>query len=115
MFIGVGALFLIIPEQNAAVLEIVGRTATGRTDLRATYGGLELGFGIFLVICVLKQRWTRPGLVALALSTAGFATGRLAGLIAEKTISGLMLIFMALEIVVTLAAILCLRRDALDR
>ena len=68
-----------------------------------------MGFGIFLVICALKQQWIRPGLVALALAIGGFATGRVAGLIAEKTISRLMLMFLVLEIVVTLLAILLLR------
>src|SRR3954451_15022321 len=110
IFIGVGTVFLINPAPYAAVLEIAAPTAMARMDLRATYGGLELGFGIFLVICVLKRDWIRPGLVGLALATGGFACGRLVGLLAERTISGIMLTFLILEIVVTLAAMLALRR-----
>ncbi len=111
IFIVVGALFLIIPQPFAAVLEIAAPTAMARTDLRATYGGLELGFGIFLVICVLKRQWMQPGLLALALATGGFAAGRLVSLIVEGTISRLMLMFMILEIVVTLGAIVFFRRS----
>ena len=81
-----------------------------RTDVRATYGGLELGFGILLVLCALRREWIRPGLWALALSTGGFAIGRLTGLLVEGTINNFMLVFLVIEIVVTLLAVFVLRR-----
>lgn len=111
IFIVVGALFLVIPEQFAAVLELAAPTAMARTDLRATYGGLQLCFGIFLVICVVKRQWMRPGLLALALATGGFVAGRVAGLIAEGTLSKLMFMCLGAEVMVTLGAILCWRRQ----
>lgn len=110
IFIGVGAIFLFLPESFAHVLEITAPTAMARMDLRATYGGLELGFGIFLVICVVKRPWIRPGLVALALATGGFAFGRLVGLIAEGTINSLMLMCLVAEVIVTAGSLLALRK-----
>jgi hypothetical protein len=110
VFIVVGAGFLLIPVQYAHVLEISLPTAMARTDVRATYGGLELGFGIFLVLCAFRPEWIRPGLWALALSTGGFATGRLTALLFEGTISNFMLVFLVIEILVTLLAIFLLRR-----
>lgn len=110
IFILVGAGFLLIPKQYADVLEISLPTAMARTDVRATYGGLELGFGIFLVLCVVRREWIRPGLWALALATGGFATGRLVGVVAEGTINNFMLFFLVLELAVTLLAVYLLRR-----
>jgi len=81
-----------------------------RTDVRATYGGLELGLGIFLILCTIRRDWTRPGLWALALATGGFATGRIAGLLVEMTISPLLLAFLLIELGVTFLVVVCLRR-----
>jgi Domain of unknown function (DUF4345) len=115
IFILVGAAFLLIPSQYAHVIEISLPTAMARTDVRATYGGLELGFGIFLTLCVLRRDWIRPGLWALALATGGFATGRLVGFVAEGTISNFMLVFLVLELAVTLLAVFLLRRSKAER
>ena len=114
IFVGVGAIFLFFPANFAAVLEIGAPTAMARMDLRATYGGLELGFGIFLIICAVKRQWIRPGLWALGLATGGFATGRLVGLVAEKTMSSLMLVCLVLEILVTVLAVLIVFRRQQD-
>jgi uncharacterized membrane protein len=111
IFILVGAGFLFIPKQYAEVLEISLPTAMARTDVRATYGGLELGFGIFLVLCTVRREWIRPGLWALALTVGGFATGRIVGFVAEGTINRFMLFFLALELAVALLAVLFLRRS----
>lgn len=111
IFIVVGAGFLLIPRQCADILEISLPTAMARTDVRATYGGLELGFGIFLILCVVRHEWMRPGLWALALTVGGFATGRLVGLIAEGTINNFMLFFLVLELAVALLAVFLLRRS----
>ncbi len=100
----------MLPSQYANILEISLPTAMARTDVRATYGGLELGFGIFLIVCVFRREWIRPGLLALALATGGFAIGRLCGLLAEGTINNFMLFFLALELAVTLLAIFLWRR-----
>src|ERR1700754_7265 len=87
MFVLVGGAFLLVPRQYAGILEISLPTVMSRTDVRATYGGLELGFGIFLILCVVRREWIRPGLWALALTVGGFATGRLVGFVAEGTIN----------------------------
>lgn len=110
IFVVVGAGFLLIPSQYANILEISLPTAMARTDVRATYGGLELGFGIFLILCGVRREWIRPGLWALALTVGGFATGRLVGLVAEGTINRFLLIFLVLELAVTLLAVVLLRR-----
>jgi hypothetical protein len=110
IFVVVGAGFLLIPKRYGDALEISLPTAMARTDVRATYGGLELGLGIFLIICVVRREWIRPGLWALALTVGGFATGRLVGFVAEGTINNFMLFFLVLELAVALLAVFLLRR-----
>jgi hypothetical protein len=110
IFVLVGTAFLFVPQQYAAVLEISAATPLARTDLRATYGGLELGIGIFLVLCLVRRGWIEPGLWALALATGGFATGRVIGCALEGSVSPLMLGFLVVEVLVTFLSFLCLRR-----
>jgi hypothetical protein len=112
VFAVVGAGFLIVPVQWAAIVDISVPTAMARTDLRATYGGFDLGIGVFLGVCALRSRWIRPGLAALGLAAAGYAGGRLLGILAEGTATPLMLAFAALEIGTAVAAWVLLRRSS---
>ena len=97
VFLAIGVLFLIRPEHWAALVEITTPTAMSRTDLRATYGGFSLGFGLFLGLCTLREDWLRPGLVAIGLALVGFASARLVGFFVEGTAHRLMIIFFVLE------------------
>jgi Domain of unknown function (DUF4345) len=110
VFVLVGLGFLIAPVSWASVVEIALPTATARTDLRATYGGFDLGFGVFLGLCAARAEWIRAGLVALCLAGAGFGGGRLLGIVVEGSASPLMGAFAVLELATTGLALLLLRR-----
>jgi len=51
-FLVFGIAFTFWPEAMAAVMEIRLSTATAHVDFAATYGGFELGFGAFLLLCL---------------------------------------------------------------
>jgi hypothetical protein len=106
--IGVG--FLIAPTSWARAIEVVVASPTGRTDVRATYGGFVLAAGVFLAVCAARADWIRPGLVACALILAGFAAGRLIGLAVEGSLSRLMTAFLVIELGGTAAAIFAFLR-----
>ena len=110
VFAGIGIGFLLVPVKWASVVDIALPTPTARTDLRATYGGFDLAIGVFLALCALRVDWLRPGLVALALAGAGFATGRLIGILVEQRASRLMLAFLAIEVASVLVSLYALRR-----
>lgn len=110
VFAGLGIGFLVAPVPWASVVEVSLPTATARTDLRATYGGFDLAVGVFLGLCALRPEWIRPGLVALGLAAAGFAGGRLLGILLEGTASPLMLSFAVIEAVTAFLAFVLLRR-----
>jgi hypothetical protein len=80
-FIGFGLAFTLWPLPLARVVEIPLPTPTARIDFAATYGGFELGFGIFLLVCARRAAWLAPGLWATAAALGGFAVVRLHGLL----------------------------------
>jgi uncharacterized protein YjeT (DUF2065 family) len=110
LLIVIGLGFLLLPVQWAAAVEIGVPTPTARTDLRATYGGFDIGVGVFLALCARRAEWIRPGLVAIALVGAGYGGGRLFGILAEGTASTPMLVFLGLEAVLVALAVHALRQ-----
>lgn len=113
VFFTFGIGFLLVPVQWAEAVDIALPTALARTDFRATYGGFEIGVGLFLALCAARAEWVRPGLVAMMLAAGGFGAGRLAGIVVERTAGPLMLGFVLLEWAIVGVTLYVLRR--LDR
>ena len=75
-FIGFGIASTFWPEAMAGFVELRLSTTTAKVDFAATYGGFELGFGIFLLLAFLRPPWTEAGLWAGLLALGGFAAVR---------------------------------------
>ncbi len=109
IFLGFGSWLLAIPEALGGIgIELNGPDA--RIDVRATYGGLELGIALFLFLCATRAEWLRVGLIAATCGIAGFGFGRLVGIVLEGGEAGtLMWSFLAIEAVTTgvYVAVLC--------
>ena len=86
------------------------RRPTARIDVRATYGGFELGVSAFLFLCVARSQWTRVGLVASGFAIAGFGFGRLGGIVLEGGAEPLMWVFLGLEVALTAVIVAVLWR-----
>ena len=54
VFLGIGVVFLVAPVHWATLVEIELPTSMARTDLRATYGGFDLGWSV--VVRDITQR-----------------------------------------------------------
>ncbi len=83
LFLLFGTSFLVLPEQMALlVTESAPASPAGLTDMRATYGGLSLGIGLFLGYCAHTGAH-RPGLLAslarALVCRTGTATRHLSG------------------------------------
>jgi hypothetical protein len=109
-FAVIGLGFLLIPVQWASLVDISLPTALARIDFRATYGGFNLAIGVFLARCASRPEWLRPGLVALALSGAGYGGGRLVGIVVEHSSNGLLTVFLTLELTIVSLSLYALRR-----
>ena len=111
IFTGFGVWFLIKPGALAGIgIELSGRSA--RTDIRATYGGFELGVAAFLFWCAAREDWHHVGLVAATLFVAGFGVGRGVGILVEGGATAFMWSLLAIEVVYTACALWCLKAAA---
>ena len=79
VFLGLGVWFLLDPGAGALV-GLTPSEGTGRAELRAMYGGLDLGIGAFLAWGAIRASWARPALALGALALLGLACGRAVGI-----------------------------------
>ena len=82
LFAAFGIAFVVAPHQLAALVDIPLTTSTATIDFMATYDGFEIGFAIFLVLCLRRPERVRLGLLASGCAVAGFAVTRAAALLA---------------------------------
>jgi hypothetical protein len=75
-FIGFGLAYAIRPARMAALTDLTLTSPTARADFVATYGGFQIGFGVFLLACAMNGSWVEPGLWAAVAALAGFASLR---------------------------------------
>jgi uncharacterized membrane protein len=97
-FVVIGVGFIVFPVSWAQSVEILLPTAMARTDLRATYGGFDLGFGLFLAACAHRPAWHAPGLYAAAIALGGFGLTRLAGHFLDGPLDPFMWKLLAVEL-----------------
>jgi len=107
-FAGFGVALLARPALIATLgIELANPTAV--TEIRAFYGGLELGLALFFALASTREAWLRPALFAQAAALGGTALARLAGVVLDGSAEPLLLLFGALEGVGALLAVLALR------
>ena len=76
-FLGFGAWLLASPTVALGKIGIEARSATGLVELRAFYGGMEIGLGLFLAWCALRPEWRQAGLWLVLLANGGAGLARL--------------------------------------
>ena len=70
-------LWLLIDPAALQKIGIASTSKTGQVELRAFYGGMELGLGAFLMLCALRPSWHAAGLWLVLLANAGAGLTRL--------------------------------------
>lgn len=107
-FLGFGIAIVAAPEAVLAPVGISG-TAAGLVELRAFYGGLEIGLAAFLFACAARRDWRAPGLLLVGLANGGIALARLLGIAQTGEFTTFFAIALAWEIGFTLAALVAFR------
>lgn len=74
------AVFLFDPTVLGGLVGLSFEGADARIEIRAFYGGLELGLGLFLLQAARAPQWTRVGLAAFALMFGATGLARAWGL-----------------------------------
>ena len=75
-FVGFGAAYVLRPDRMASLTDLSLPSPTARADFIATYGGFQIGFGVFLLRCAADAAWVEPGLWATVAALGGFASCR---------------------------------------
>ena len=105
MFLVFGAWLLAAPGKLDDWLGLVATTPEARTELRALYGGLELGIAAFCTYCAVSPSRYAVGCAAVALLLGGIAVARSYGMVADGTVTTKMFTFLGTE--VGMAALAC--------
>jgi len=114
VFLATGLVFTVTPESMFAAIGLDVPNGSPVTELRAVYGGLEVGAGIFLALCARRGGVAvELGLVLSFLMLAGLATYRGIGMGIDSPQVPLMSVLLVLEAagaVLAVAALLVLGR-----
>ena len=105
-----GLIYLLVPAYLAGEAGL-SANPSGLTDIRATYGGFQLGFGTLLFYCAFNQDWQRIGVIALAMILGAVGICRAVGVIVDGSFSGFHQIGLGFEITVTAISIFLLRNN----
>jgi hypothetical protein len=105
-----GLVYLLAPSSmtDPSGFGPLGPAAT--TDVRATYGGLQIGLGIFLLWAAAEQTRVRIALILQALTIGAVALARALGILIDGAATGVLLGALCLEVLLTVAALAILRR-----
>jgi hypothetical protein len=79
-FLGFGLWLVVDPAGGLATVDIAATSPAGLIELRGFYGGLELGLGVFFLMCAARPTWRRAGLWLVALGNGGIGLTRVAGI-----------------------------------
>jgi len=85
-------------------------TTSAATDIRTTYGGFSLGFGLFLLYC--SQNNLRIGLLAALLALTTITSARIFGIVIDGSPNTYMFIFLGMEAVSLALVFLAWRKEA---
>lgn len=84
---GFGVVFTAAPELMFSQVDLPIASPVARTELRAVYGGFELGLAAYLAVCASRREWTLAGLVAGGFVFWGLALVRIAGMVVDDTMA----------------------------
>lgn len=105
-----GIYCFLAPGSLAAAAGVTATSATGTTELRAMYGGLQAALGLLAGLAVFRASLVRPALLALAFLTGGLATARLLGVALDGGLSSYTAMGLGFELATVAIASALVRR-----
>jgi hypothetical protein len=111
MFGGFGLLGMMDPAGTIELIHMQAKDTTALNEVRAMYGGFELGVTAFLVTCLMNAWSLRAGLFLSTAIFLGAATGRGISVISEGMPDPLFVQIWIFEMVFAAVCILALARS----
>lgn len=105
-----GLLCFFQPGFLAGAAGVTSTSATGSTELRAMYGGLQVAIGVLALAGALRPPAAAPALRVLALLCAGLGAARLAGAVLDGAFSSYTVAGLAFELGSVAACVVLLQR-----
>lgn len=112
ILVAYGAVFLFEPAVLGGLVGLEFARPDAYTEVRAFYGGLELGMGLFLIYSGARAEHTRSALLLCGFAFAGAGLARAAGVAQYGAADASQPVVAALEIVYAAAALLLARGRA---
>lgn len=107
-----GLVSLVDPTIPAGLAGLVIENGDGYAEIASMYGGLQIGFGLFCLMAVLRPNYFRAGLALLAVVLGSVALARLLGeLITADTITSYTWATLVYECCTATIATLALRKS----
>lgn len=104
-FAGPGAAFLLAPGRFAALVDLSLLSATASSDVRAVFGGLELGLAAWLASVALRGRALGAALVVQRCVVGGMLAGRVASFAADGSPGPLAWLLLGIEAALLVAGL----------
>lgn len=99
LFVLFGIGFIVAPRSLSLLITgAAPGTSSAVIDMRATYGGMAFGAGLFFGFCARHPTLLRAGLLASLLALSGIAGGRLFGIFVDGSPNGWMFLLLAAEL-----------------
>jgi len=108
-------LYLVVqPGFLAGAAGITAGSATGTTELRAMYGGLQAALGLLALAGLLRPALRRTALTTLGTLTAGLGLARALGVVLDGGMSGYTASALVFEWGSAALAVAALRLDGVE-
>lgn len=98
IFLSVGLPFLFVPSIMSQQLSVSVSSVAALTEVRAMYGGLEVGLGLYLLLCLATTGGTRSGLSLVLFVVAGLVAARVIAVASDQHLGLFALAILILEI-----------------
>jgi len=106
LFFYYGTLGVLNPVNTVVPMELNVGTNIAKTEIRATYGGLLLGIGLFLLYSAFFE--VKIGLVAVLLIVGGIGITRLFSIFYDNSSSSIHWYLLAMELASVIIALVLL-------
>jgi hypothetical protein len=80
-----GVYCIAVPEYLAEVAGVAATTATGTTEIRAMYGGLQASIGLLCALGLARPKYANTAATALCFLLAGLFSARLIGFFLDES------------------------------
>jgi hypothetical protein len=109
MSIVFGLIYLLVPEWMTDPTGFGPLPPNGKTDVRATYGGFQLGAGLFVLWAAAQPSLVRPALLLQVLTIGAIAVSRAIGFLIDGSPNTTLVFALASEIALTGIGLFALR------